>query len=326
MKAGFPYQRIGPLTSHVFGHDSLWLGADHLLAVANRRFVEDYRRFDLREIQAIVMCKQFRFIVPVYWLLAFATAFIVVIVGTVRGSRPLADTGWAIVALLGIYWVAASLAGSCSCHLQTAVDSYELPGLYRLWAARRVLQTLEARIAEIQGVLPNDWTADDSVHDAPIQMRIEVPEPVAGRLPPFLLPALACLAFLIDALISWLIRDPNTPRVLRTLSAIVTLVAVVLPIVALVVTRHDKRFQHIRILFLVAVFAVGVTNYGATVITSFLGTLQQVGQPAPAAISGINNVLFWVNEIAEASAGSLGLLDLLGEARGGTLGRQSSAL
>src|SRR5579863_7579563 len=46
MIAGFPYQRLGPRVPRLFGYDSLWMGPDHLLAVHNNRFVEEYRRFE----------------------------------------------------------------------------------------------------------------------------------------------------------------------------------------------------------------------------------------------------------------------------------------
>ena len=323
MAAPFPYQRIGPATSRVTGHDGLWLADDHLLVVHNTRFVEDYLRFDLREIQAIVIRKQFRFVVPVYWLLGCIAAFIVAIAGTVRGSS-LTDLGWGGLALLGIYWLFASLAGSCSCHLQTAVDCYELPGLYRDRAARRVLQILEQRIAAVQGVLAEDWAAE-GVSEHPVPHPASEAEFIGGTLSPPALSALACVALLLDALISWLVRFPNTPRGLRTVSAVVTFVAIVLPIVAIAVTRRDKRFRHIRLLFLIAVFAVGFANYGSTIALQFVAALQQAGQSAPATVNGVTNILYWINQIAEVGIGVLGVLFLLAETRGGTLGRPSSA-
>ncbi|HTA43129.1 MAG TPA: hypothetical protein VK789_11820 [Bryobacteraceae bacterium] len=323
MAASFPYQRIGPATPHITGHDSLWLADDHLLVVHNTRFVEDYLRFDLNEIQAIIIRRQFRFVVPVYWLLGCIAAFIVAIAGTVRGSS-LTDLGWGALVLLGIYWLFASLAGSCSCHLQTAVDCYELPGLYRDRAARRVVQLLEQRIAVVQGTLPQDWAAPDTSEGAMPHSAPDA-ELIVGTLSSAFLPALACLALLLDALISWLVRTPNVPGWLRTLGVIVTLAAIVLPIVAIAVTRRDKRYRHIRVLFLIAVFAVGFANYGSTMTIQFLAAVQQAGRPAPGNVNGVNDVLYWINQIAEVGMGGLGILFLLAETRGGTLGRPSSA-
>ena len=91
MTAAFPYTGLGPRTPHLLGHDSLWLSQDHVLAVHNRRFVEEYQRFELREIQAIVIRKQARFVIPVYWALACVAVLIAVIVGKVRGSAALTN-------------------------------------------------------------------------------------------------------------------------------------------------------------------------------------------------------------------------------------------
>ena len=86
MTAAFPYTRLGPRTPHLFGHDSLWVSADHLLAVHNRRFVEEYQHFEFREIQAIVVRKQARFVIPVYWAAVCVAVFIAAMVGTDRKS------------------------------------------------------------------------------------------------------------------------------------------------------------------------------------------------------------------------------------------------
>ncbi len=80
-----------------------------------------------------------------------------------------ASTGWA-----------TSLFTSCSCQLQTAVGAYSLPGLYRMRAAQHVLQTLEARISEVQGALPEDWTVDESA-EVPANVVEDTPSTSATR-------------------------------------------------------------------------------------------------------------------------------------------------
>jgi hypothetical protein len=316
MKASFPYTRLGPRTPHILGHDSLWLADDHLLAVHNRRFVEEYQRFELREIQAIVIRKQGRFVMPVYWAAACVAALIMVMIGTVRGSNAITTDAWCILALLGIYWLFVSFFSSCSCQLQTAVGTYALSGLYRMRAAQRVLRMLEARIAEVQGVLPEDWTAGDTGDSAP-PAASELPDPGTARSAT-MVAVLACLALLIDALSSWHVRAPNVSRGFRTLNVFITLIAVVLPILAIAVSRRDKLFHPLRMLFVIAVFAVGFTNYGTTVVTVMVNTFQATRQQ-PALRVG--DFFYWVNQIAEVSLGTLGLLELLWIAQG----RPSSA-
>jgi hypothetical protein len=316
MTAAFPYTRLGPRTPHLLGHDSLWLSDDHLLAVHNRRFVEEYQRFELREIQAIVIRKQMRFVVPVYRVAACVALLIAVIVGRVRGNATLTNDAWAILALLGAWWLATSLFGSCSCQLQTAVGAYSLPGLYRIGAARHVLQTLEARISEVQGVLPEDWTANESADVTPREVD-ETPSHSATRAST-IVAVLASLTLFIDALSSWYIRTPNVSRGFRTLNVFITLIAVVLPIIAIGVSRRDRLFRPVRILFMVAVFAVGFANYGSTVVTVLVTAFQAARQQPPLLIG---DFFYWVNQIAEVSLGTLGLLQILSIAQG----RQSSA-
>jgi hypothetical protein len=311
MTAEFPYKRLGPRTPHLLGHDSLWLNDDHLLAVHNRRFVEEYQRFELREIQAIVIRKQGRFVIPVYWVASCVGLLIAVIVGKVRGNAALTKDAWAILGLLGIYWLATSLFSSCSCQLQTAVGAYSLPGLYRMRAAQGVLRTLEARIFEVQGVLPEDWTADDSVAASP-HVAEETPTTSTTRSAT-MVAVLACLTLFIDALSSWHARAPNVPRSFRTLNVFITLIAVVLPVIAIVFTRRDRLLRPLRILFMVAVFAVGFANYGSILVTTMLAAFQAARQQPPL---HVGDFFYWVNQIAEVSLGTLGLLQLLFIAQG----------
>jgi len=311
MTAAFPYTRLGPRTPHLVGHDSLWLSADHLLAVRNRRFVEEYQRFELREIQAIVIQKQGRFVIPVYWAVASVTLLIAVIVGKVRGNAALTNDAWVILALLGVYWLVTSLFWSCSCQLQTAVSAYSLPGLYRIGAAQRVLQTLEARISEVQGALPEDWIADDSV-DVTTRVGDETPPATATRAAT-IVAVLACLTLFIDALSSWHARAPSVSKGFRVLNTFITLIAIVLPVIAIAVTRRDRLFRPLRILFMVAVFTVGFANYGSVVVTVMVATFQAARQQPPL---NIGDFFYWVNQITELSLGTLGLLQLLFIAQG----------
>jgi hypothetical protein len=309
LTAAFPYTRLGPRTPLVLGHDSLWLSADHLLSVRNRRFYEQYQRFELREIQAVVMAKTARFVVPVYWLAACVALLIFEIM---RSSGVIADIAWAVLALLAIYWVAASLLQSCTCHLQTAVGGYELPGLYRVRAAQRVLQTLEARISEVQGVLPEDWT-EASIVDVPTPIVAGAPAAEDPTRASIIVAVLACLALLIDALCSWYVRSPNLSRWVHTLGAFLTLVAVVIPIVSMAVSRRQRELRPLRVLFIVAVFAVGFANYGNMILTAMLAAFQAARQQPP---FQAGEFFYWVNQIAEVSIGAIGLLQLLFIARG----------
>jgi hypothetical protein len=237
------------------------------------------------------------------------------IVGKVRGNAALTNDAWVILALLGIYWLLTSLFGSCSCQLQTAVGAYPLPGLYRLRAAQSVLRTLDARISEVQGTLPEEWAAYDNTDD-----NADVTRGVIGETPGTSAPRTAtivavsaCLMLFIDALSSWHVRAPNVSAGFRTLNVFITLVAVVLPVIAIAVSRRDRLFRPLRILFIIAVFALGFTNYGSVLVTAMLRAFQLARQQP---LVQVGDFFYWVNQIAEVSLGTLGLLQLLFIAQG----------
>jgi hypothetical protein len=320
MNTEFPYSRLGSRMPHIFGYDTLWMGSDHLLSVHNTRFVEEYRRFEWREIQAILIRKQPRFRMPVYWALACGMAFVGGITGTVRHNGSVTVLSWAVLLLLALYWLSASLLLSCRCHVQTAIGAYELRGLYRYAAALRAVETLEARIHEAQGTLPEDWDVDDALDPAPPQAGEQIPEADSGNRKQDLVAALACAALLVDALFSWLARAPHISRAVQSFNVLATLVAVILPVFSIAVSMRSKRFTFMRNLFLIAVLAVGLANYGTRFATVLVAFPRIRPQPS-LSVSPFNESFYWLNQIAEVSLGLTGLLYLLATARR----RQTSA-
>ena len=49
------YRRLTGKDRTLTGHSQLWLGPGHILLVKSTRFVEEYQRFSLADIQAIVI-------------------------------------------------------------------------------------------------------------------------------------------------------------------------------------------------------------------------------------------------------------------------------
>jgi hypothetical protein len=162
---------------------SLWLGSDHILLVKSAWFREEYKRFYLRDIQAIVVAPGARFYVSLpmligalVWLLpGFGMAF----------WRPAEATGWglATVAMAGT-WLAISIAASCRCRLYTAVSKDDLPSLYRTWTARRFLRQVQPRIEEVQGVAAAGWVEAERGDAGPAAARalpVATPPRAAAR-------------------------------------------------------------------------------------------------------------------------------------------------
>jgi hypothetical protein len=135
---------------------SVWLGPDHLLAVRSTRFREEYKRFYLRDVQAIVVANTPRFhvssraiLLAVLWLIAYLS---------MERLFSWADpVFWSIAAVAAVAWIYISAAASCRCRIHTAVSREELPSIYRRRTARKFLAKVEPAIAETQGVLEGDW-------------------------------------------------------------------------------------------------------------------------------------------------------------------------
>jgi hypothetical protein len=128
---------------------SVWIAPDHLLLVKSLRFREEYKRYQLQDIQAIVIAHRPRFHIStraagiaIVWLIAFSVLF------RFHWGAPLL---WAAVAALVIAWVYVSAACSCTCRIYTAVSRDELPSVYRTWVAKRFLRAIGPKITAVQG-------------------------------------------------------------------------------------------------------------------------------------------------------------------------------
>jgi hypothetical protein len=150
------YRKLPGSRRGIFRGGSLWLAPDHLLAVRSMRFREEYKRFYLRDVQAIVIAAVPRFHVSTLEIL-IAVLWLSLWLGF-RDSSP-----WAPIVLwtaaLGAAgtWLYVSVACSCRCCICTAVSWDEIPSVYRSWTARRFLREVNPVISTLQGVLQGDW-------------------------------------------------------------------------------------------------------------------------------------------------------------------------
>ena len=156
---------------------SLWLAPDHILAVKSLRFREEYQRFYLRDIQAIVVATRPRFHLSTRAGAIGALWLAVLIAALNRAPWVPAVMSAAAIALL-LAWFYVSYARSCSCRIYTAVSRAELPSIYRTWTARQFLAELEPLIRQVQGVLPADWA--ERIEDRPIGPRPKAAPLAAG--------------------------------------------------------------------------------------------------------------------------------------------------
>jgi hypothetical protein len=162
------YRRLPGRRRGVLNGSSLWMGSDHILLVRTAWFREEYKRFYLRDIQAIVVarCPRFYFSVPMLigallWLLA---GLRIALFGPGGFWPRWSDGAFA----MAVVWLSISLASSCRCRLYTAVSKDELPSLYRTWTARRFLSQVTPRIEQVQGVLDAARVAAEGGEAGPV--------------------------------------------------------------------------------------------------------------------------------------------------------------
>jgi hypothetical protein len=161
-KARTPYKRLpgrGPrkrgFFAFPFSRCSLYLGDDHLLAVDNHTFSEDYRRFYFSDIETIITRKTRRGEV---WSIVLTSLVICSLAGALFAqNEPFRIFFWFLSGTLTAFLLINVLRGpTCICHIRTAVQEDQLPSLNRLRVARRVIGTLRLAIEKAQGMLSRE--------------------------------------------------------------------------------------------------------------------------------------------------------------------------
>jgi hypothetical protein len=130
----------------------LFLGPDHILLVSSVSFVEEYKRFYFRDIQAITVLRR-----QPDWVTMIATGVTACACAILAAS--VASGGWAV-----ILWVITAMCAiaivhwlwngpSCRCFLRTAVQQKELFPMKRWRAAQLILRLVVPLVEEAQGKL-----------------------------------------------------------------------------------------------------------------------------------------------------------------------------
>ena len=150
------YQRLPGRCQSVTGRHRLWLGPDHLLAVANNGYSEDYKRFYFRDIQAIVIRKTG---VGAMWNAVFGIlAAVGVTLMSIGWSQEWPAPG---IAAIGVYVglallclaINAARGPTCATHLRTAVQSERLHAFGRMRTARRSVARIRQDVEAAQGTV-----------------------------------------------------------------------------------------------------------------------------------------------------------------------------
>lgn len=300
--AGETYRRLPGRRRSLWSGASLWMGSDHLLLVRSAWFREEYKRFYLRDIQAIVVapCARFHVSTPVFavavlWLLLSLVAFAPVVSF---------GTEWAYGTLVLVAaWLAVSAAAGCRCRLYTAVSHDELPSLYRTWTARRFLKQVQPWIEQVQGTVDPGWVEAERSEAGPALAPLAPadPPPRAGLRSHTLASDLLVLSLFVGALVDWstiharmaIWSRVNTGLTLAQLAAAI----------AVIVQHYRGTLRHaMQKLAIAALALLGVMFYVQAISFSFANNFTAIG-PNRAAIA-VPPVLAIVHRAADG----LGLL------------------
>jgi len=282
------YRRLTGRKRTLSGYSQLWLAPDHVLLVKSTRFTEEYQRFALADIQAIVITAlpgrplvlQLAGVVgAIAWTLGLLAA------GSAFGKGFFAVTGALALALVIVDIARGTL---CRCYLHTAVSRELLEPMARLRAAHAFLAQLRPAIEAVQGSLAPERVA-----------MLEQPGPPAGpgRPPgvprtPGYMPEILFALFLADAVLVGI--DQRLPRAGTSELLFTAFFAeIVLAVVALF--RRGSRDPR-RIAYAVIAVALVCMGWDAvSFVRSFAGWMSSVMEAARQKQTAPQPVFSWTS-------------------------------
>jgi hypothetical protein len=281
------YRRLSGRARSLGGYSQLWIAPDHILLLRSTGFRQDYLRFALADIQALVVAEMPSRLplqaalgaTAVLWMLAFmlvASAF--------------AKGFFLVIGGIALALVIADVARGprCRCFLHTAVSRELLAPIARMRTARKFLERIQPAIEAVQGSVVldqvqelEDRSSSQSL-DGPRAATLDRPPEIARQ--PGYLPETVFGVFLINAgliLASVLFRYPQVMNALPT-----TLFAEIL-LVIVALFRRGSRDSRRYIYFLMTVALVGIGWDAVLFAQSFghwiasVAEAGQRGRPAP---------------------------------------------
>lgn len=264
------YRKLTGRRRGIAGYSQLWLAADHLLLVQSSRFVEQYRRFALADIQALVITGG-----PdrTAWQIAALSASIawtlaLFAVGPIAAKVFFGASGVAAVVLS----IADMARGArCRCHLYTAVTRELLAPVSRVRGARAFLDRVRPAIESVQGTLSPDQAAAIAIPETSGPTETQPPE--LSRAPGYL-PEILFGLFLVNAAFVLIMR--RFPSQIDNVLPTTFFGEFVILIVALVRREGRDPRRFIYGLMMVALVFMGWDAVGlARSFTHYMGSVME---------------------------------------------------
>jgi len=142
------------------GPSRVWLGEDHVLLVLGQVFFESYRRFFLKDIQAVIVRRTHT---GKTWSGIWAAGLLFFAgIAALVGDRTAALILLGIATPFGIALLINVLLGpTCACYVRTAVQTERLHAVSRLRTTRKFMARVEPLVIAAQGELPAEQFAAD---------------------------------------------------------------------------------------------------------------------------------------------------------------------
>ena len=315
MAEGIRYRKLPGQRRGFIRGSSVWLGPDHLLAVASLRFREEYKRYYFRDIQALVIADSPRFhlstraaLIGYLWVVAFAATF-----ASRYGPPVMGGLGIALI----LAWIYVSATCSCVCRIHTAVSQDRLPSVYRVWTARKFLKAVEAEISKVQGSAEQLLTDAEAVSIGPPAAATDAAAATPPPVTPADEPRQTSLAFHLllaglfaDALWHWFTLQ-YTFRAAGLVSNLLGFLEIGLSIVILVQYRHRRvRPAHQR-LAIATLVGTGIIFYGTSAGIASVANVRAAATKQPVDTRPALQIAEKINIGATLGLGLVGLLILV---------------
>jgi hypothetical protein len=152
------YKRLAGSRCSLGKWHTLWLGEDHLLAVESNGYSEEYTRYYLKEIQAIVTRRSsWGMVLNIIAATLVAISLFAGIGGYENGPSPVSVTAGIFGAFFLLLLLWNLFRGpTCYCQLRTPVGIEKLHALDRIRSVRKVLEILRPLIGQLQGGITHE--------------------------------------------------------------------------------------------------------------------------------------------------------------------------
>lgn len=137
--------RIGNLTSNSF----IWLAGDHMLVCEDSQFIEKYKRFYFKDIQALIVKRTINSLITSIVLFILTAGSLWFLAHARKGW----NIFWEILAGIEFFILMVNIVKGQSCltYIQTAVQKERLKGIKRVKRVEKLLKSIGPLIRSFQG-------------------------------------------------------------------------------------------------------------------------------------------------------------------------------